>query len=108
MKRIAIIAVGALLMAGCQDEPGEVAADDGMQTAEGEVLGGTISDDMLPLATQTSQAPPLRQKSDDEPTAASSDGDAAETQDDSAEEPSAAEPAEPADEAEGADAEGEA
>ena len=107
MKRIAIIAVGALLMAGCQDEPSEVAADDGMQTAEGEVLGGTISDDMLPLATQTSQAPPLRQESDDEPSATSSDGEAAETEDDSGDEPSAAQPAEPTDEVEGADAEDE-
>lgn len=31
------------------------------RTAAGEVLGGTISDDMLPLDTVTSQSPPLRE-----------------------------------------------
>lgn len=58
-------------------------ADDGAQderkTAAGEVLGGTISDDMLPLDTVTSQNPPVRESSSErdeaEPAASGSEGD---------------------------------
>ncbi|MBX7513461.1 hypothetical protein K3179_02755 [Qipengyuania sp. GH38] len=108
MNRIAMIAAGALLLAGCQDEAAEVAADDGGQTAEGEVLGGTISDDMLPLATQTSQAPPLRQETGDDSPSASSGSDAAEPASDSESEASPAAPAEPAASAEDAGTDDEA
>ena len=54
-KTIAAAALMAFL-AGCDD-----GADDADQrTAAGEVLGGTIDDEMLPLDTVKSQSPPLR------------------------------------------------
>jgi hypothetical protein len=51
------------------------------KTAAGEVLGGSISDAMLPLATVTSQSPPLRESAagaggTSEDTSAGSDDDA--------------------------------
>jgi hypothetical protein len=55
-KTIAVVALTALL-AAC-DSGADDAADG--RTAEGEVLGGTISDAMLPLDTVKSQSPPLR------------------------------------------------
>ncbi len=55
-KTIAAAALAALL-AAC--DSGSNGANDG-RTAEGEVLGGTISDEMLPLDTVRSQSPPLR------------------------------------------------
>ena len=57
-RRIALIAP-LVLLAACQDEPAVEAGDDNAREAEGEVLGGTISDDMLPLDTLRSQSPPL-------------------------------------------------
>lgn len=55
---IAILSPLALL-AACGD--GEVVREEGgAAEAEGEVLGGTISDDMLPLDSLRSQSPPLR------------------------------------------------
>jgi hypothetical protein len=47
----------ALLIAACGQQP-KPAADDS-RSAEGQVLGGTISDAMLPLDTVTSQPPPM-------------------------------------------------
>ena len=55
-KTIAAAALVALL-AAC--DSGTDGANDG-RTAEGEVLGGTISDEMLPFDTVKSQSPPLR------------------------------------------------
>jgi hypothetical protein len=55
-KTIAVAAL-AVLLAAC-DGGADSGADGG--TAEGEVLGGTISDEMLPLDTVRSQSPPLR------------------------------------------------
>jgi len=49
------IAAPLVLLAACGDEP-EPAADDA-RSATGEVLEGTISDAMLPLATVRSQPP---------------------------------------------------
>ena len=48
----------ALALAGCGDKADQPAND--TRSAEGEVLGGTISDAMLPLETVKSQSPPLR------------------------------------------------
>lgn len=48
-----------LLLAACGGSDGEAKGE--RRTAAGEVLGGTISDDMLPLDTVTSQSPPLRE-----------------------------------------------
>lgn len=54
--RLALIA-STLSLAACNS--GEPAAEGERKTAAGEVLGGTISDDMLPLDTVTSQSPPM-------------------------------------------------
>ncbi|MFA9200437.1 MAG: hypothetical protein ACEQR8_04500 [Cypionkella sp.] len=58
MKRLAAAAATAFLLAACGGKPDPEAE---RRTAAGEVLGGTISDDMLPLDTVTSQSPPLRE-----------------------------------------------
>lgn len=55
MNRIAPLLVLALLAAGCTDEASGPAARGG--EAAGEVLGGTISDAMIPLEQLDSQAP---------------------------------------------------
>ncbi|MFN2099845.1 hypothetical protein [Altererythrobacter sp. MF3-039] len=54
-----IIAVTTLMLAGCGEEKVDRSSDDD-RTASGEVRGGTISDEMLPLDTIRSQSPPLR------------------------------------------------
>lgn len=53
---ILFVPVAALLLSACEGEPAAPVAD-GNGTAEGEVLGGTISDDMIPLEQLRSQAP---------------------------------------------------
>lgn len=61
MRGITGLAVfGLLALASCSDEPAvvEEQADDAQSEAAGEVLGGTISDDMLPLDQLRSQSPP--------------------------------------------------
>lgn len=84
-RRWALVAP-LLVLAACQDEApvDETRAGAG---AEGQVLGGTISDDMIPLDTLRSQSPPLRtgagSASADDPgneaaTAAPAEADAAE------------------------------
>ena len=45
-----------MLLAACQSEPGAGSGETGGR-AEGEVLGGTISDDMIALEQLTSEAP---------------------------------------------------
>ena len=57
--RLAILPLLALL-AACNDEPRPEAQASADAAAEGEVLGGTISDAMLPLDTVKSQSPPLK------------------------------------------------
>lgn len=63
------------LLAAC-DNGGDAAGPE-RKTAAGEVLGGSISDAMLPLDTAQSQSPPLRESSvaqdGDEPEASSDD-----------------------------------
>lgn len=51
-----------IAIAGCGDK--NAGNDSERKTAAGEVLGGTISDDMLPLDAVTSQSPPLRESGD--------------------------------------------
>ncbi len=56
-KFAALVTAGAFL-AACESESAPPPVeDDGRATAEGEVLGGTISDEMLPLDTLRSQSP---------------------------------------------------
>lgn len=63
----ALAAIPALLLlAACGEEPkveAPIETNDS-RTAKGEVLGGTISDEMLPLDTIRSQSPPLSGQSD--------------------------------------------
>ena len=59
-NRLAAMALLALL-AGCNGS-GEKGPE--RKTAAGEVLGGSISDSMLPLDTVQSQSPPLRESAD--------------------------------------------
>ena len=56
-----MILAPALALVGCSDEPAE-RIDDGDQQAKGEILGGTISDAMLPIESVTSQSPPLERQ----------------------------------------------
>ena len=56
-KFAALVTAGAFL-AACESESAPPPVeDDGRATAEGEVLGGTISAEMLPLDTLRSQSP---------------------------------------------------
>ncbi len=57
------LAAGAALLSACgSDAPTEETASEAERDAKGEVLGGTISDDMLPLDRLRSQSPPLREE----------------------------------------------
>ncbi len=64
----------ALLLGACEQasEPGDTAVSEEGGKAAGETLGGTISDDMLPLAELRSQSPPRAPVA--EPGAASGPG----------------------------------
>jgi hypothetical protein len=53
-----IVLTAALLLAACNR--GDQGAAGERKAAAGDVLGGSISDAMLPLDTVTSQSPPLR------------------------------------------------
>ena len=77
------------LLAGCGEEPVVEPTDNDGRAAEGEVIGGTISDAMLPLDTVRSQAPRAVAESaagSGEPT----DAAAAPSADDDGAEPAAA------------------
>ncbi|MBY6216971.1 hypothetical protein [Qipengyuania aquimaris] len=82
MKRFGLCLLAGLALASCGESAEVVEEDNEDATARGEVLGGTISDDMLPLDTLTSQAP-------SRVTQATADGDTAssgaEAEDDGAE-----------------------
>lgn len=70
---IALALVSASLLAACGNEADDVSVDEG-GSVEGEVLGGSISDDMIALDQLQSQSPPL----EDQPAApASGNNDAA-------------------------------
>lgn len=55
VTRHAVILAAALALSACGDDPAPV--EDG--SVSGEVLEGSISDDMLPLDTIQSRSPPL-------------------------------------------------
>jgi len=96
IKPFAVPLLAAFALAACGDEPEAVSADDG-RGAEGEVLGGSISDDMLPLDQLRSQSPPLREESAPASASGSADTATEPADDPAAEEPPAPEP-EPAEE----------
>ncbi|MEL6876964.1 MAG: hypothetical protein AAGL68_02565 [Pseudomonadota bacterium] len=56
----------ALAISACGDDPEPVARDTQEENAEatGEVLGGSISDEMIPLEQLRSQSPPAQRASD--------------------------------------------
>ena len=61
MRRLKMAALASVLtLAACGEEAPE-RTDDGRE-AEGEVLGGSISDDMLPLDQLQSQSPAIREE----------------------------------------------
>lgn len=97
MKNIAAFAMPVLLLvSACNDEP-EIARETGdAKEAEGEVLGGSISDDMLPLGELKSQSPPLKQAAKPADTAAADAADAPQSEEEAAPdtEETAAEPEE--------------
>lgn len=64
-SRLLAVACAVLLLAGCGGKKDK--AD--QRTASGQVLQGTISDEMLPLATVTSQPPRMKVR----PSASGSD-----------------------------------
>ncbi len=72
----------SLLFAACGSES-EVERETGDSAeAEGEILGGTISDEMIPLGHLRSQSPPLKEAPDtDSPPAAAEANTAAPPQD---------------------------
>lgn len=94
--KIATVLLGpALMLTACEEEAVVNETSETGGQASGEVLTGTISDDMIALEELTSTSPPA------EPTPAANTGSAsasanAPTPDESAQEPSDAEPAGPA------------
>ena len=65
MTRFVFIAAPLVLgLAACGSETADAPGESDDRGARGEVLGGTISDDMIPLDTLESQSPPLRQASE--------------------------------------------
>ena len=74
-----------LLLAACEDEATDTAAPATGGKAEGEVLGGTISDDMLPLEQLTSNSPPMEPSPDEAGTGAGEDAQADDAEADDAE-----------------------
>jgi len=94
MKMLASFALAAVfLLSACGGETSVEREEGGAGEAEGEVLGGSISDAMLPLDSIQSQSPPLRQASQGDAEGAPADeaGEAEPTP-----EQAPAEPAEPA------------
>ena len=66
MKRTASLIAPALLLLASACEDTEPAIETGEQGGEasGDVLGGTISDDMLPLEELQSTSPPANESED--------------------------------------------
>ena len=57
MIRRAVLVALLLPLAACDSQPGGGETGESGGRAEGEVLGGTVSDDMIALEQLTSQAP---------------------------------------------------
>ncbi len=80
--RLGVLAPLALALAACGDDAAPEASS-GQETAEatGDVIGGSISDDMLPLEEVRSQSP-LAPRASDAPSSSGSGSDADDTGDD--------------------------
>lgn len=81
MKRVLIYTTACLALAGCGENSAPDTTQDDDATARGEVLGGTISDDMLPLDTLRSQSPPLQINGDQGANSNGNEQGAAEAED---------------------------
>lgn len=91
MRRLTFaILPAALTLAACGGQTPERGDDE--REAEGEVLGGTISDQMLPLDQLQSQSPVLR----DRPSGGAGEDDAAEGEEENGEDGASAPPDAPA------------
>ncbi len=73
LKFAPALIVPLLLLAACEDDAAQVDTPETGGKAEGEVLGGTISDDMLPLEELTSTSPPAERTSTSSGSSAASD-----------------------------------
>ncbi|QYJ07870.1 hypothetical protein [Qipengyuania flava] len=61
-RPVICLLLGAVVLSACgSDTPSEETAAEADRNAQGEVLGGTISDDMIPLDRLRSQSPPVRE-----------------------------------------------
>ncbi len=69
-----------LLLSACEEEPAPETATDSSGVATGEVLGGTISDDMLPLDELTSTSPPAERPATEPGSQGGADGEPAATE----------------------------
>ena len=58
MIRYAVLLIAAPLLAACGDDPAPVVTEDSAAGASGDVLEGSISDEMLPLDRLESTSPP--------------------------------------------------
>lgn len=91
LKLLPALTIPLLLLAACEDDAGEVDTSATGGKAAGEVLGGTISDDMLPLEELKSTSPPAARSSGE---AGAADGDDADEDGEGAETPEAEAPSE--------------
>ena len=89
MKYSWIVAAALLTLTACGDEAGEPISNETGGEAAGEILGGTISDEMIPLEELTSTSPPAQRRANPSSGAASNDAPA------SSEEAAATEPTGP-------------
>ncbi|GAA4647580.1 hypothetical protein GCM10023115_55420 [Pontixanthobacter gangjinensis] len=64
LSRIAAPLCTLALLTACKDEPAAPTPENETQAAEGDVLKGSISDEMLPLDTITSQSPAAKATND--------------------------------------------
>lgn len=58
MKRVWVPLVAALALTACEEDASEAVSTETGGEAAGEILGGTINDDMIPLEELTSTSPP--------------------------------------------------
>lgn len=98
LRRVSALAPSmalALSLAACSADKSPDAAEGA--DAQGEILGGTISDSMLPLDQLKSESPPMKPAPEKSGSADAAEEDP-EPEGEPASEPSGEEPAEPAEE----------
>jgi hypothetical protein len=73
MKYTWVGAAALLALTACGDEAAEPISTETGGEAAGEILGGTISDEMIPLEELTSTSPPAQRRADTSSGVASND-----------------------------------